>query len=594
MLSPSDFNNAVPQFTNGNYASNPINPQYIAEPDAESYNRGTEPLQTLPAQWWNWFLNKFTARFNKVNIYVKNIFNELAQVLSIFNITPDGTEQTPTTSQLKTVFESCYPQYVKTAACLVGTETTVNGHPLSSNVTVTRSDLGLGTSATVNTGTGVGCIPTVGTALGTTNNNILVTDSTGKLKPSGTTVGTAAGCDATFFAKKTELNALYGNTVGTALGTAAVGTCTTFARSDHVHPVTGLVTTCVDSANCPGIGAAGNYSTFIRTTECGLIPYCIDATNGYGYLGVNGWPFKEVHSINFYGKFNGAASSAYTVARTPWTANYNFHLALFNACTSTPGTDLFVSAGCPITYNSGTGVLSASSFSGAVTGTIWASQRTFSCAAEAEVQLLEVLSDNYGYVSRLRMGLTPNQPGFRSGFLAIGCNDQGTAFDRFYFVQGHGGQVITSTTIGSQTVACATSATCASVLVACSGAGNEYFRFSSFFNVEVRKCSSSFTIVQRDPDVVALQCDLWKAFTYVASTSCDMNGPRPISTFGQIRFGTCYDTNRFEDVRCIYPLGSSWIIVTDVCQYTITQGNTGGFAGINIEGRIADSFPWRP
>lgn len=149
MLSPSDFNNAVPQFTNGNYASNPINPQYIAEPDAESYNRGTEPLQTLPAQWWNWFLNKFTARFNKVNIYVKNIFNELAQVLSIFNITPDGTEQTPTTSQLKTVFECCYPQYVK--------------------------------------------------------------------------------------------NDLYGNTVGTALGTAAVGTCTTFARSDHVHPLPSYV-----------------------------------------------------------------------------------------------------------------------------------------------------------------------------------------------------------------------------------------------------------------------------------------------------------------------------------------------------------------
>ena len=208
MLSPSDFNNAVPQFTNGDYASNPINPQYIAEPGAEDYNRGTEPLQTLPAQWWNWFLNRFTNRFNKVNVYVKNIFNELAQVLSIFNITPDGTEATPTTSQLKTVFECYYPQYVKTAASLVGTETTVNGHPLSSNVTVTRSDLGLGTSATVNTGTVAGCIPTVGTALGTTNNNILVTDSTGKLKPSGITVGTAAGCDATAFRSSTWTPAL--------------------------------------------------------------------------------------------------------------------------------------------------------------------------------------------------------------------------------------------------------------------------------------------------------------------------------------------------------------------------------------------------
>ena len=112
MLSPSDFNNAVPQFTNGDYASNPINPQYIAEPDAVSYNRGAEPLQTLPAQWWNWFLNKFTGRFNKVNIYVKNIFNELTQLLSLVSVTPSGTEGSPTVGQLKDMFENKYPNYL--------------------------------------------------------------------------------------------------------------------------------------------------------------------------------------------------------------------------------------------------------------------------------------------------------------------------------------------------------------------------------------------------------------------------------------------------------------------------------------------------
>lgn len=112
MLSPSDFNNAVPQFTNGDYASNPVNPQYIAEPDAVDYNRGAEPLQTLPAQWWNWFLNKFTGRFNKVNIYVKNIFNELTQLLSLVSVTPSGTEGSPTIGQLKDMFENKYPNYL--------------------------------------------------------------------------------------------------------------------------------------------------------------------------------------------------------------------------------------------------------------------------------------------------------------------------------------------------------------------------------------------------------------------------------------------------------------------------------------------------
>ena len=154
MLSPSDFNNAVPQFTNGTYASNPINPQYIEEPGATDYNRGVEPLQTLPAQWWNWLCNKFTSRFNKINIYVKNIFNELAQLLSLVSETPSGTEGTPTIGQLKDMFENKYPDFLKTTPALTGTfvpqTTKVNGHALSANVTVTKSDVGLGSVA--NTG----------------------------------------------------------------------------------------------------------------------------------------------------------------------------------------------------------------------------------------------------------------------------------------------------------------------------------------------------------------------------------------------------------------------------------------------------------
>lgn len=199
MFSPSDFNNAVPQFTNGDYASNPINPQYIAEPDAVDYNRGAEPLQTLPAQWWNWFLNKFTARFNKVNIYVKNIFNELTQLLSLVSVTPSGTEETPTVGQLKDMFETKYPDYLKTTPALSNTyvpqTTRVNGHELCENITITcvacascnGSGTAFGTASTKNTGTAAGCIPIVGTTLGTTNGQFIATDASGCLKPSGYT-----------------------------------------------------------------------------------------------------------------------------------------------------------------------------------------------------------------------------------------------------------------------------------------------------------------------------------------------------------------------------------------------------------------------
>ena len=112
MFSPSDYNDAVPQFTNGDYANSPMNPLYVAEPGAVDYNRGMEPIQTLPAQWWNWLCNQITAKLNKLNVYVKNIFDELAQLLSLVGVTPDATEEEITVGQLKDAFGTKYPVYL--------------------------------------------------------------------------------------------------------------------------------------------------------------------------------------------------------------------------------------------------------------------------------------------------------------------------------------------------------------------------------------------------------------------------------------------------------------------------------------------------
>lgn len=112
MFSPSDYNDAVPQFTNGNYANTPLNPLYVEEPDAVNYNRGAEPLQTLPAQWWNWLCNKITSKLNNLNIFVKNIFDELAGLLSVVGETPDATSEEITTEQLKGMFKTKYPQHL--------------------------------------------------------------------------------------------------------------------------------------------------------------------------------------------------------------------------------------------------------------------------------------------------------------------------------------------------------------------------------------------------------------------------------------------------------------------------------------------------
>lgn len=60
-------------------------------------------------------------------------------------------------------------------------------------------------------------------------NKLIMRDSYGRAQVSAP----STSCD---IARKYEIDSLYGNDTPQPLGTANVGTCTTFARSDHVHP----------------------------------------------------------------------------------------------------------------------------------------------------------------------------------------------------------------------------------------------------------------------------------------------------------------------------------------------------------------------
>nr|MCR4900245.1 hypothetical protein [Treponema sp.] len=71
-------------------------------------------------------------------------------------------------------------------------------------------------------------------ALFAKGHKLIMRDSDGRAK-------VAAPVESDDIARKAEIDNLYGEVKGKALGTAAVGTCLTFARSDHVHPIPSTV-----------------------------------------------------------------------------------------------------------------------------------------------------------------------------------------------------------------------------------------------------------------------------------------------------------------------------------------------------------------
>lgn len=173
-----------------------------AQPDVAKYAAGFQQADVLPAEWLNWAWNKNTVGITDLNKGLKSVEDEIIAVLTAASITP--AEATP--GQLKSAIDIIIQSKTGVLSSLATTA--------KDNLVAALNEIknGLGTASAKTVGTAAGNVPEVGTALGSTNNNIVVTDASGKLKPSGTVIGSAAGKTAGSAAGNVPL-------VGTALGT---------------------------------------------------------------------------------------------------------------------------------------------------------------------------------------------------------------------------------------------------------------------------------------------------------------------------------------------------------------------------------------
>ena len=62
--------------------------QYINGPSPEQQAAGTVPLDTLPADWWNWLWKQITERINQASEGMEAIYDEVMSVLTAASIEP--------------------------------------------------------------------------------------------------------------------------------------------------------------------------------------------------------------------------------------------------------------------------------------------------------------------------------------------------------------------------------------------------------------------------------------------------------------------------------------------------------------------------
>lgn len=345
--------------------------------------QGRVPYSQLPESAME-FLGQWNASTNTPHLADGTGTNGDFYIVSTGGTVNLGTEQNPHIITFsindRIVYEGDIAQWVRLPA---GQVSSVNGQ--SGDVTLTASDIEYSTGVSIKDKIDANAV----------QSDWNVTDTT----------------SLAYIKNKPSVSVL-GDTVGCGLGTASAGSCTTAARSDHVHPIPYWTWIANRVGNC-GLSA--------RWSSGGYV--CLYATNSVGTCTNNNVRVR-------YADCSGTASSS-TNATDATNATNATLVKLQGDGTANPDTDY---------SDSGIGIYKAINYNigwvsndGMIIHIPWSTSYAFQIAVDNQSNWMAV---------RSKAPPAVGQPGVWSNWA----------------------QVITADNIGSQSVACATSSTCATTV----------------------------------------------------------------------------------------------------------------------------------
>lgn len=120
--------------------------QYINGPSPEQQAAGTVPLDTLPADWWNWLWKQITERINQASVGMESIYDEVMSVLTAASIEPSQLQSDQLLNAIKAL-----ARVTGTAAVAGAVKSSADGGKVSIDENGIMTVNGLGVPSSLNT-----------------------------------------------------------------------------------------------------------------------------------------------------------------------------------------------------------------------------------------------------------------------------------------------------------------------------------------------------------------------------------------------------------------------------------------------------------